>query len=79
MRISTVKPASWLAVNLHHLFSDGAAVNTQSRSSLTSYAILRSESKAIRLRLQTRYIINISMFFMLQIPSKPPTLHKSLQ
>ncbi len=32
MRISTVKPVSWLAVNLilHHLFLDGAAVNTQS-------------------------------------------------
>ncbi len=28
----------WLAVNLHHLFSDGAAFNTRSRSSLTSHA-----------------------------------------
>ncbi len=28
------KPVSWLAVNRHHLYSDGAAVNTQSRSSL---------------------------------------------
>ncbi len=57
MRILAVKPISWLAVNLHHLFSDGAAVNTQSRSSLTSYAILRSESKAIHLRLQTQYVL----------------------
>ncbi len=39
MRISTVKTVLWLAVNLHHLFSNGAAFNTQSRSSLTSYAI----------------------------------------
>ncbi len=35
-RVSTVKPVPWLAVNLYHLFSDGAAVNTQSHSSLTS-------------------------------------------
>ncbi len=39
MRISSVKPVPWLPVNLHHLVSDGVAVNTQSRSSLTSYAI----------------------------------------
>ncbi len=42
MRISSVKPVLWLVLNLHHLFSkpvDGAAVNTQSRRSLTSYAI----------------------------------------
>ncbi len=36
MRISSVKPVLWLALNLHHLFSNWAAVNTQSRSSLTS-------------------------------------------
>ncbi len=36
------KAVPWLAANLHHLFSNGAAVNTQSRSSLTSYAISRS-------------------------------------
>ncbi len=29
MRISSVKPVSWLAVNLHHLLSDGAAITTQ--------------------------------------------------
>ncbi len=29
MRISSVKPVPWLAVNRHHLFSDGAAFNTQ--------------------------------------------------
>ncbi len=29
MRISSVKPVLWLAVNRHHLFSDGAAFNTQ--------------------------------------------------
>ncbi len=39
MRISSVKTVLWLAVNLHHLFSNGAAFNTQSRSFLTSYAI----------------------------------------
>ncbi len=39
MRISSVKTVLWLVVNLHHLFSNGAAFNTQSRSSLTSYAI----------------------------------------
>ncbi len=42
MRISSVKPAPWLAVKLHHLFSNGAAFNTQSRRSLTSDAISRS-------------------------------------
>ncbi len=30
------KAALWLVVNLHHLLLDGAAFNTQSRSSLTS-------------------------------------------
>ncbi len=42
MRISSVKPVLWLVVNLHHLFSDGAAFNTRSRRSLTSHAISRS-------------------------------------
>ncbi len=50
MRISSVKTVLWLAVNLHHLFSNGAAFNTQSRRSLTSYAISRSLSHAIHLR-----------------------------
>ncbi len=40
MRITSVKPVPWLAVNLHHLFSNGAAFNTQSRRSLTSYAYI---------------------------------------
>ncbi len=35
----SVKMFLWLALNLHQLFSNGAAFNTQSRSSLTSYAI----------------------------------------
>ncbi len=48
MRISTVKTVLWLAVNLHQLFSNGAAFNTQSRRSLTSNAISRSLSHAIR-------------------------------
>ncbi len=48
MRISSVKPVPWLALNLHHLFSNRAAVNTQSRRSLTSYAISRSLSKMNR-------------------------------
>ncbi len=39
MRISSVKPVPWLALNLHYLFSNGAAFNTQSRSSQISYAI----------------------------------------
>ncbi len=39
MHILSVKTVLWLAVNLHHLFSDGAAINMQSRSSLTSYTI----------------------------------------
>ncbi len=42
MCISSVKPVLWLVLNLHHMLSnpvDGAEVNTQSRSSLTSYAI----------------------------------------
>ncbi len=50
MRISSVKPVPWLVVNLHHLFSNRAAVNTQSRRSLTSYAISSSLSKAIHLQ-----------------------------
>ncbi len=50
MRISSVKPVPWLAVNLHHLFSNGAAFNTRSRSSLTSDAISRSLSQMNRLR-----------------------------
>ncbi len=54
MRILSVKPVLWLAVNLHHLFSNAAAVNTQSRSSLTSYAILRSESQMNRIRFWTQ-------------------------
>ncbi len=29
MRISSVKTVLWLAVNLHQLFSDGAAFNTE--------------------------------------------------
>ncbi len=49
-RILSVKPVSWLAVNLHHLLSNGAAVNTQSRSSLTSYAISRPLSQMNRLQ-----------------------------
>ncbi|ROI47848.1 hypothetical protein DPX16_16271 [Anabarilius grahami] len=36
--------------NRHHLLSNGAAFNRQSRSSLTSHAITRSLSKAIHLR-----------------------------
>ncbi len=35
----SVKPVPWSAVNLHYLFSNRAAVKTQSRSSLTSYPI----------------------------------------
>ncbi len=50
MRISSVKPAPWLAVNLHHLFSDAAAFNTQSRRSLISDAISLSLSQMNRLR-----------------------------
>jgi len=49
MRISSVKAVLWLAVNLLQLFSNGAAFNTQSRSSLTSYAISRSLSHAMHL------------------------------
>ncbi len=50
MRISSVKTVLWLEVNLHHLLSDGAAFTTQSRRSLTSYAISRALSHAIHLR-----------------------------
>ncbi len=39
MCISSVKPVLWFVINLHQLFSNGAAFNTQSRRSLTSYAI----------------------------------------
>ncbi len=47
MRITSVKPVPWLAVNLHHLFSNGAAFNTQSRRSLTSYAIRAQNGRCI--------------------------------
>ncbi len=57
MRISSVKLVPWLAVNLHHVLSKGAAFNTQSCSSLTSYVISRSISKVIHLRLWTWYCI----------------------
>ncbi len=57
MRISSVKPVPWLAVNLHHPFSNGAAFNTQSRRSLTSYAISCSELQMNRLRFWTRYCV----------------------
>ncbi len=36
---SSVKPVPWLAVNVCHLFTNGAAFNTRSRRSLASYAI----------------------------------------
>ncbi len=39
-----------LALNLHHLLSNGAAFNTQSHSSLINYAILHSLSQMYRLR-----------------------------
>ncbi len=39
MPILSVKTFLWLAINLHQLLSNGAAVNTQSRRSLTSYVI----------------------------------------
>ncbi len=51
MRISSVNPVPWLTVNLHHLFLNGAAFNTQSRRSLTSDAISHSLSQLNRLRL----------------------------
>ncbi len=49
MHISPVKTVLWLAVNLHQLFSNGAAFNAQSRRLLTSYAISHSLSHAIHL------------------------------
>ncbi len=48
MRISSVKPAPWLAENLHHLFS-------QNCISLTSYAISHSLSQINRIGLWRRY------------------------
>ncbi len=57
MCISSVKPVLWLLINLHHLFSNGAAVNAQSRSSLTSYAISCSISQMNRIWLWTRYCV----------------------
>ncbi len=45
------KACLWLVVNLHHIFSNGAAVNTQSRSSPTSLGhivfIIADESHSI--------------------------------
>ncbi len=60
MCISSVKTVLWLAVNLHHLFSNGVAFNTQSRRSLTSYAISRSLSHAIHLRFWARIVQLVS-------------------
>ncbi len=48
MRISSVKLVIWLVIKLCHVHSDGA-FNTQSRSSLSSYAISRSALQAIHL------------------------------
>ncbi len=47
MRISSVKTVLWLAVNLLQLFLNGAAFNTQSRSSRTSYAIHAQNHRCI--------------------------------
>ncbi len=51
------KAVPWLALNLHHLFSNGAAFNTQSRRSLTSYTISRS----YRRRYISRYMRSLSV------------------
>ncbi len=47
---SSVKPVPWLAVNLCHLFTNGAAFNTRSRRSLANYAISLSLSQMNCLR-----------------------------
>ncbi len=57
MCVSSVKTVLWLAVNLHQLFSHGVAFNTQNHSSLTSYAISRSLSHSIHLRLWARICV----------------------
>ncbi len=74
MRISSVKPVPWLAVNLHYLFSNGAAFNTQSHRSLTSEAISRSFSKAIHLRFWTRYCVACQIYLY-----RPALFFSSLQ
>ncbi len=58
MRISSVKQVPWLAANLHHLFSSGAAFNTQSHRSLTSYAILHSLSTEAISCITSNYILH---------------------
>ncbi len=50
MCISSVKTVLWLAVNLLQLFSNGAAFNTQSCSSRTSYAIHAQNHRCIACR-----------------------------
>ncbi len=73
MCISSVKPVPWLAVNLHHLLSNGAAFNTPSRRSLTSYAISLSISQmnreftdemCITITFDISPSPNLDMFFM---------------
>ncbi len=69
MRISSVKMVLWLAKNLHQLFSNDTPFNTQSRSSLTSYAIvlrIADESHAIvNVRSTAVYFQTISLCFLL--------------
>ncbi len=57
MRISSVKPVPWLAVNLHHLFSNRAVFNTQSRSSLKSWLSLSLSQMNQPLDNVTRYCL----------------------
>ncbi len=73
MCISSVKPVPWLAVHRHHLLSNGAAFNTPSRRSLTSYAISLSISQmnreftdemCITITFDISPSPNLDMFFM---------------
>ncbi len=63
MRISSVKPVPWLALNLHHLFSDGAVFNTQSRSHWQATHI----STDISTLIWTRYCVACQWFTALCI------------
>ncbi len=47
MCILSVKPAPWLAVNLHRLFSNGAAVNTPIGVGIFSHLTIRSDSDSV--------------------------------
>ncbi len=72
MSMSSVQPVPWLAVNRHHLFSDGAAFNTQREftDKLRNIAfIIEGDSSAITNTLCPSLLVN-SLFVLTAAPSE---------